>query len=147
MKKKKKSNISQPGRSPPSKTPMKVREPATIIDDRWSWRFSEVDTGGPFPWKKLDAKLLQTIQDRLGAFEKLNLAQLKDAHCHPVEFDDLSQDAQKRLKKLKRDDVEELWSFRVSGKQRMWAIGYDTAFHLLWWDPNHKVCPSEKRHT
>ena len=106
-----------------------------------------MDTGGPFSWKNLGAKLLQTIQDRLGAFERYNKDELKKANCHPVPFDDLCLDAQKRLKTLKRDDLEELWSFRVGAKPRMWAILYDNVFNLLWWDPDHKVCPSEKKHT
>ena len=147
MKKKKKSNIFQPGRSPPQKTPVKVRGPATIFDDRWSWRFSEVDTGGPFPWKQLDAKWLQLILNRLGAFERYTRDGLKKANCHPVPFDELCPDAQKRLKTLKRDDLEELWSFRVGSKPRVWAILYDNVFNVLWWDPNHKVCPSEKKNT
>ena len=147
MPKKKKSNTPQPGRSSPSKTPLKVQEPAIINDGRWSWRFSDVDTGGPFAWKKLDAKLLQTIQDRLGAFERYNKDELKKANCHPVSLDDLCQDAQKRLRTKRRDDLEALWSFRINSRVRVWAIQYDNVFHLLWWDPNHKVCPSEKRYT
>ena len=147
--KRKKSSTSQPKPSPPSKRSPHLPRPAPAWNRRWSWYFSDMDTGGPFSfsWKKMDSKQLQMILDRLKEFERHNLDGLKKANCHPIPPEDLAKDAQTRLKTLKRDDIEALWSFRINSKARVWAMQHDDVFALLWWDPEHKVYPSEKKHT
>ena len=45
------------------------------------------------------------------------------------------------------DDQEELVSFRIGGRERLWAIRVETEAFLLWWDPNHEICPSQKKGT
>ena len=64
---------------------------------------------------------------------------------HRVPMANLSPEAQKRLMDLQLDDYEVLYSFRLTGKWRIWGIAQDSIFQVLWWDPRHQVCPSKKK--
>jgi len=66
---------------------------------------------------------------------------------HPIRVDKLATEARKRLEELRQDDVDVLWSLRVQGKPRIWGIREGRVLKLLWWDPNHEVCPSKLKHT
>jgi hypothetical protein len=48
---------------------------------------------------------------------------------------------------LRHDDFDELWRFRFDGLHRLWGLRLDDWFYALWWDPEHKVCPSTLKHT
>jgi hypothetical protein len=65
-------------------------------------------------------------------------------HEHPVSR--LGPEATARLASLKLDEVvgEDLFRFRVTGKQRLWGFITDCTFHVLWWDPEHEVFPVSK---
>jgi hypothetical protein len=45
------------------------------------------------------------------------------------------------LKQLK----DYLWAFRSDGTHRIWGILSDGVFYVLWNDPEHKICPVEKK--
>jgi hypothetical protein len=81
----------------------------------------------------------------MGEFEGMDWGELKQAGCHRVAVNHLHKDAIKRLQAIKQDDVEELYSFRFSGAERMWGIQDGRVIRLLWWDPLHQVCPSLKK--
>lgn len=66
---------------------------------------------------------------------------------HHVSTSDLSEKAWRRLKDLKLEDVEQLFSLRISGKERVWGVLTQGVLEVLWWDPKHEVCPSHKKHT
>jgi len=40
-----------------------------------------------------------------------------------------------------------LFSFAIDGRRRVWGIRREHVLCLLWWDPNHQVCPSQKKAT
>ena len=61
-----------------------------------------------------------------------------------IPLDHLKDEATKRLNKLQFDDAEALWELRVGGKPRFWGVRLGSCFHFLWWDPEHKVCPTKK---
>ena len=48
---------------------------------------------------------------------------------------------------IRQDDVDELMSFRLDSRGRVWCIQTGNIMRVLWWDPNHEVCPSFKKHT
>ena len=64
-----------------------------------------------------------------------------------IKIDSLCKEAQNRLIELRFDDLDELWEFRLSGKERIWGTRFGAVIDLIWWDPNHEVCPSKKKHT
>lgn len=53
--------------------------------------------------------------------------------------------AQCRLAELRLDEIfEEFFRFRLSGEKRLWGFRTGDVFHLLWWDPDHGVYPTER---
>ncbi len=65
---------------------------------------------------------------------------------HVVSMDSLIKEARDRLIELQLDDYP-LMRFRFDGLKRLYGIRTGRFFQVLWWDPQHKVCPSQKKHT
>ncbi|KIR64953.1 hypothetical protein TK50_05265 [Micromonospora haikouensis] len=67
----------------------------------------------------------------------------KKHHSYPI--DSVGATAQARLTHLHLDEVtDELFRFRLSGVKRLWGFRADEVFHVLWWDPDHQVCPTDR---
>jgi hypothetical protein len=66
---------------------------------------------------------------------------------HAIPVADLTREAQDRLAEIGQDDVDELFSLRLSAKERIFGILDESVMRVLWWDPDHRVCPSPKRRT
>ena len=60
-------------------------------------------------------------------------------HHHSVAVEKLSKDAQKRLKEIKLDDVESLFSLRLTGRKRLYGIRDGRVFKFIWYDREHEV--------
>ncbi|WP_131783196.1 hypothetical protein [Legionella gresilensis] len=137
-----------------SKEPKPRREPRVgkqfSSDDAGQvvWSFSLIDCEGPWGFKLIcrDA-LLSLITEGFKGKEGLNWAILKTNGCHNVFKSQLVKNAQKRLEEIKLDDLDELFSMRFTGRARVWGIRDGNIFKILWWDPEHQVCPSSKKHT
>ncbi len=85
--------------------------------------------------------------EHLHEFETMDLDTIQRQGSHPVEVVRLARKARDRLAEIKQDDVDYLRSFRITAKKRVWCIPDRNIMRVLWWDPNHTVCPSLKRHT
>ena len=103
---------------------------------------------GKWGWEGVAITLLfSEIIPKLQNFETMNWGSVEGAASHSVSFDQLCTDAQERLATLQKDDMSELFSLRLTNKKRIWGYREGAILNLLWWDPNHEVCPSPKRHT
>jgi hypothetical protein len=113
-----------------------------------AWRFSSADRGGPWSFEKLlgNNRLLDVLR-RLIEFESKNWNDILQTGSHLVQKVKLAATARKRLVEIEQDDVDELMSFRVTGRGRVWCIPAANIMRLLWWDPDHEVCPAPKKHT
>ena len=122
---------------------------ALIPNDNYQpeFRACQMDTHGPWGWDKLDSLHLQDFLQKIFHSQKLTWQILRDNGSHLVDLSLLIADAQKRLKVLEKDDLDQLYSLRLSGKKRVWGIKDDNILWLLWWDPEHQICPSLKRNT
>lgn len=133
-----------------SQVPKRVSNPDIFYDLRPSWRLRQVELIGPFGWHTLDRQTLGHIHSKLCSFESMTWREiLIDAkkQNHLIAIDQLCKSAQDRLMELRLDDLDQLLSLRLTGKQRVWGILSDGVATLLWWDPEHEVCPSLLRHT
>ena len=91
---------------------------------------------------------MSEIVPKLHAYESMTWREIEGpSGSHFVERDALCPDAQALLDELGFRDVEELFSLRVTGRRRLWGIRDQATFRVLWWDPEHEVCPSVKKHT
>ena len=113
------------------------------------WSFSLVDCYGPWGFHDICRnELHDLVMNGFKHKEGVNWAELKsNGGCHNVAKYKLVKQAQQRLTEIKLDDLDELFSMRFTGKKRIWGIRDGNIFKILWWDPEHKVCPSPKKHT
>lgn len=115
---------------------------------KFTWSFALLDKDGPFGWSRCATteKYLEILSKK-GAFEEMDITELYYRKCHSVEVSKLCNDAQKRLVEIKRDDLSSLFSFRLNGPNRVWCIKQGSVMRVLWWDPDHLVCPSLLKNT
>ncbi|PIS00440.1 MAG: hypothetical protein COT84_07530 [Chlamydiae bacterium CG10_big_fil_rev_8_21_14_0_10_35_9] len=116
-------------------------------DNHPEFRVEQMDKDGLWGWDKFEPSMIQELFKKIFEAQKLTWQSLRDNGSHPILYDKLSAEAQKRLRQLQKDDLDELYSLRISGSKRIWGIKEGNLFLILWWDPKHEVCPSLKKHT
>ncbi len=113
-----------------------------------SWKFKDTDHDGPFSWSNLsEPEKVAEVVTKLREFEGKHWEEIKRTGSHPIPIHKLDKSARDRLQKLRLDEFDELMSFRLTGTNRAWAYWLpeqQNIMRLLWWDPDHKVCPVEK---
>jgi hypothetical protein len=135
--------MPDPRRQPVSHAP-------SLNSERPSWRVSKIETSDPFGWHVIDEEKLTDIRAKLAQFESMTWNEILVAskkQNHSVFVGNLCKEAQERLQAIGLGDVESLISLRLSGRERVWGWRQGTALLLLWWDPEHRVCPSLSKHT
>lgn len=116
-------------------------------EGRPSWRFSSVDKEGDFAWPKGNSEEAMIVE-KLHLFDSMLWSDIQGKQHHFLSPDSLSEEAKKRLEKIGRDDqIEHLFSFHLDGKRRIICIRDRDLALLLWYDPEHQVAPSQKKHT
>lgn len=106
-----------------------------------AWRIASMQWQHPYGWHEVGSEKLHEIRSKLINFERLTWHEILGHNNHPVSVSSLNKEAQKRLTDLKLDDVDELVSLRLTGRQRVWGILEGNIYTILWWDPEHDVCP------
>ena len=114
-----------------------------------TWQLSLIDWDSQWGWRTIEADKWQDILIKLGHFETRTWADIKNhTGSHTVLIADCPNPQMiQRLAEIKLDDIDELFSLRLSGKERIWGILDDHILKILWWDPNHEIWPSPKKHT
>ena len=115
-----------------------------------AWRIARLEFADPYGWHVVDAAKLTEIRVKLSQLEAKtwNDILVKEKHWnHTVPVVKLSKPARDRLAALKLDDLEEFVSLRLAGSERVWGFRTGFVLNVLWWDPNHEVCPSPLKHT
>lgn len=64
-----------------------------------------------------------------------------------ISLDGIIKDVQDRLGAICQDDIDEPFELHLTGRCRIWEIRDSRVLRVLWYDPEHRVCPSELRHT
>jgi len=112
-----------------------------------------VDQEGPWGWRtKASSRWWKDILPKLQDLERMTWGAIKQAaggrtrgtNSHTVQVKDLSQKAKERLKKIRQEDVSELFSLRLTGTWRIYGIRDRRALKLLWFDEDHTVYPVPK---
>ncbi len=141
--------------SAPSKRAAADRIPAGGKDPRVSQapsdsnsvvlKYDQMDMDGPWGWRQFEIAKIQWLLMKLSDLHKLNWQELTSQGSHLVDIVKLVPKAQKRLEELKKDDLDQLYSLRTTGRHRIWGIKESSILWLLWWDPEHEVCPSNAK--
>jgi len=95
----------------------------------------------------MPADVLADVLDKLKGFERMSWPEIGSSGSHFIPLNMIVKEARQRLVELNLDDTDELYSLRVSGKVRLWGLRSNDKFSLLWWDPDHEICPSLLKHT
>jgi hypothetical protein len=104
--------------------------------------------GESWGWDKIDKDLFfKEIVPKLQNFESMTWGEILNRQNHEIDISEICPEARKRLSALNLDDYDKLISLRLTGPQRVWGIRNKDILKLLWWDPEHKVYPSFKKHT
>ncbi len=130
------------------KEPKIAAPPPTFRGGVIAWRFNAVDKNGPFSWLELsDPAEYKAVIEALADIETMQEAALDARGCHFISLSKLAKVAQDRLTELQLDDLDELYSIRLNGRGRVFCVHRPKYMRVLWFDPDHQVCPSVKKHT
>jgi hypothetical protein len=133
-----------------NKNPRIPYEPSSYNNRRAAWRISHLEMCDPYGWHKIDLRTFDHIRAKLSGFESMTWNQILvdgKKHHHSIDVDKIIKPAQERLSAIEQDDIDKLVSLSLTGRNRVWGILEEGVLRLLWWDPNHEICPSPKKHT
>ena len=90
---------------------------------------------------------------RLSQFETMTWDEIRQqthggkgkSSSHNIDVDDLNPKAKERLKILKFDDRDKIYSLRLEGTVRIFGFKELNYLDIIWIDLNHEVCPSKKK--
>ena len=124
------------------------QHPSLDISKRhFEWSVDQIDFEGRWGWGKIEIKFfIETILKKLKHYETMAWSEVEGSNSHFIPVNQIDKFAKDRLRN-RHLFVEQLFSLRITGKKRVWGYREKKIFYLLWWDPEHQVCPSYKRHT
>lgn len=131
-----------------SERKLKIREnPDSYFDWTPSWSFSKCDLEHE-KWSLKKSDIFSEIIPKLISFEKRKWSDIvsDNKHNHWIGCEKLSREAQKRLDEIKIY-YESLFSLRLNGTLRLFGYIENGIFYIIWYDPDHEVCPASKKHT
>lgn len=114
----------------------------------FKWTTESCDLEGPFGWSKIEHEtLLKDIFPKLQNFESQTWGEIEtqsNGRHHLVETSGMADEAKGRLEDTEFSGQENLFSLRVEGGCRLWGVRTGAVFQVLWYDPEHRVWPTEK---
>lgn len=123
------------------------REPKSFDGTYVQWSFKYFDNHEWFDGNHKTVPFTK-IGNHMTSYERMTWAQIRrQKRDHAIEPDCIIPEAWKRLIALELNDYDELWRFRFGSEPRIWGLKIKSVFYVLWWDPQHKICPSPKKHT
>lgn len=116
---------------------------------RISWRFGDAEVEGPWGWHRLTAADVAELHGKLSSIEKMEWGEATSGG-YPMKMcrlDNAPAHLMGRLEETQRDDIDCLFEIRLGNMPRIWGARRGDVFHVLWWDPEHEVWPSQLRYT
>ncbi len=148
MPKRKKKKPSQKVHPSLERQPRGLEKAQCIESNLIAWHLRIVDKGGRWGWNGVDQTTFwKVIFPRISGFETMTYGEILGKTHHEIRRCDIIEKARARLRKIEQDDVDHLVSLHITGEKVIWGIRDQNIFKVLWWDPNHEICPSAKKHT
>ena len=96
---------------------------------------------------------MEKIYPKLLDFEKITWEEIRlqthsnkgKSNNHEIDITDLCSEAQRRLKILKFDDRDKIYSLRLGGTERIFGFKELNYLDIIWVDLTHEVCPTKKK--
>lgn len=119
-------------------------------DSEFRWNFSKVDKDGHWGVNNLTcSEFLEKVWSKIWRYEGMKWGTIltrERKHVHPIpksRFHNVNKNARKLLSEFNYE-IEYLYSFRISRKERVWGIRDGAICYFLWWDPNHEILRTDK---
>jgi hypothetical protein len=104
-----------------------------------------LDFDGSWGWGEFTTAHVKALHEKCKGWETMRASELFGLGGNKlIPFGKLDPAARARLREIELDDLAGLWELRLSGKRRVWGTRVEHVFYLIWWDPEHTVCPSLK---
>jgi len=148
MSKRKKKKPFQEVHPPSERQPRGIKKAQLIESNLIAWHLRIVDQEGRWGWNRVDQTTFwKEIFLKISDFETMTYSEILGKDNHEIPVSNIIREARTRLKEIEQDDVDHLVSLHITGKKMIWGIRDQNIFKVLWWDPNHEICPSAKKHT
>lgn len=130
------------------KIPKLVENPDAYFSKKTVWNFSRCDIDHVSWSLSCCQNLFNDIILKLIDFERRTWSDIESdkKHNHWIDASDLSPDAQRRLSE-RYPEYDRVFSLRLTGKLRLIGTIQNGTFFIFWYDPEHQVCISHKKHT
>lgn len=92
-------------------------------------------------WTEIYPKLQHFENKTWNEIERETYGSKNKTKHHSIKISNIIPEAQKRLRELRLDDLEELFSLRLDGKTRIWGVRKFHFLQILWFDFEHEICP------
>lgn len=145
------------GKNPSShRTPRLGVNPESYMQCRMTWCVTKTDVEGAWSWGQQRQWSEQDYQSHI-VVTLANLTQLtwfeisqmyadgRKRH-HAQALSTVELEAQHRWSQLDMA-TDDLFRFRLTGRQRAWGYRENAHFFMVWYDPEHKICEVERSHT
>lgn len=137
-----------------TKKPTNIEDPEAYLKKRPVWAFKQCDLEHEKWSIKNDEAFFDNILSKLISYEGMTWGEIQSAsggksvgngtNNHFEYIANMSKDAQKRAKDIHLD-VDQLFSLRLTGKERLYGVLNNGIFSVLWYDSEHEIYPSAKK--
>lgn len=111
---------------------------------RPAWRVSLLTMETPFGWLVVDQDAARKIRNRLASYESMRWKEIVGYRCHLIKRTSLCPIAQQHLLDIEQDDIDSVMSLGIDQMGRVIGILEHNILKVLWWDPEHEVCPTSQ---
>jgi len=123
--------------------------PSHTAVERVCWHFGAMDFEGPYGWAGATREHLLKVIEVVRGMEKQTATEIFDAARYRqtvgaskgIPFTEICRRAQRRLREIGLDEHDLLYEIRITRRARLWCLRFSAVACLLWWDPDHLVCP------
>ena len=137
-----------------TKKPINIEDPEVYLKKRPVWAFKQCDLEHEKWSIKNNEAFLDNILSKLISYEGMTWggdtisfrgkSVGNGTNNHFEYIANMSKDAQRRAKDIHLD-VDQLFSLRLTGKERLYGVLNNGVFSVLWYDSEHEIYPSAKK--
>ena len=129
------------------KTPTIAAESINYMHLKAAWRIRHIQMVTPYGWQEISSEKLVHIQGKLSLFESMTWREIfvdSKKQNHPIDVCDFKCPNARKWMEVNMKGQPTLWTLRLSGRERVWGIFSEGAYQIVFWDPDNKICPTEK---
>lgn len=137
-----------------TKKPISIEDPEAYLKKRPAWAFKQCDLEHEKWSIKNNEVFFGNILSKLISYEGMTWGEIQSAsggksvgngtNNHFLYIANMSKDAQKRARDINLD-VDQLFSLRLTAKERLFGILNNGVFSVIWYDSKHEIYPSSKK--